>query len=44
MEADKIIIIDGGQIVGMGTHRELLEHNKEYQEIYDSQKDREVSA
>ena len=44
MEADKIIIIDDGQIVGMGTHRELLEHNKEYQEIYDSQKDREVSA
>ncbi len=44
MDADKIIIIDNGQIVGMGNHAELLANNEEYQEIYYSQKDREVGA
>ncbi len=44
MDADKIIILDNGQIVGMGSHDELLKNNVEYQEIYYSQKDREVSA
>ncbi len=44
MEADKIIIIDGGQIVAMGNHEQLLKNSREYQEIYYSQKDREVSA
>ena len=44
MDADKIIIIDNGQIVGMGNHADLLANNEEYQEIYYSQKDREVGA
>ena len=44
MDADKIIIIDDGQIAAMGTHEELLKYSREYQEIYYSQKDREVSA
>lgn len=44
MDADKIIILDNGQIVGMGNHENLLKNNVEYQEIYYSQKDREVSA
>ena len=44
MDADKIIILDNGQIVGMGDHENLLKNNVEYQEIYYSQKDREVSA
>ena len=44
MDADKIIIIDNGQIVGIGNHEQLLANNEEYQEIYYSQKDREVGA
>lgn len=35
--ADKIIVLDDGQIVGMGTHEELLTGCEIYQEIYDSQ-------
>lgn len=29
--ADRIIVIDNGKVVGMGTHKELLESNKYYQ-------------
>lgn len=29
--------MEDGAIVGMGTHEELLENNKVYQEIYDTQ-------
>ncbi|MGB9857471.1 MAG: ABC transporter ATP-binding protein [Dictyoglomaceae bacterium] len=42
MNADKIIILDRGRIVGFGTHYELLEKNPIYQEIYRSQIDEEV--
>jgi ABC-type multidrug transport system fused ATPase/permease subunit len=35
--ADKIIVLDDGAIVGIGTHEELLESCQVYQEIYDSQ-------
>lgn len=35
--ADKIVVLDDGQIVGMGTHEELLKGCEIYQEIYDSQ-------
>ncbi|MBR5507041.1 MAG: ABC transporter ATP-binding protein [Clostridia bacterium] len=44
MEADKIIVIDDGKIVGEGTHQELLMGNPHYQEIYYSQKDKEANA
>ncbi|MBE7049773.1 MAG: ABC transporter ATP-binding protein [Ruminococcaceae bacterium] len=44
MDADKILVIDDGKIVGEGTHRELLETNSHYQEIYYSQKDKEANA
>ena len=35
--ADKIVVLDDGRIVGMGTHEELLEDCGVYKEIYDSQ-------
>lgn len=35
--ADKIIVLDGGKINGMGTHEELLESNEIYREAYTSQ-------
>ncbi len=35
--ADKILVLDDGMLVGIGTHTELLESNKVYQEIYYSQ-------
>lgn len=35
--ADKIIVLDDGEVVGMGTHTELLESCQVYGEIYDSQ-------
>ncbi len=37
MHADKIIVLDDGQIVGMGTQDELLESCEVYKEIYNSQ-------
>lgn len=44
--ADKIIVLDDGRIIGMGTHAELMKNCEAYQEIYYSQRDREkeVSA
>ena len=40
MEADQIIVMNEGQITGMGTHEQLLAGNTEYQEIYYSQMDK----
>lgn len=37
MNADKIIVMDEGKIVGQGTHDELMKHNVVYQEIAHSQ-------
>ena len=36
-DADKIIVLDEGKINGIGTHDELLNTNKIYQEVYSSQ-------
>lgn len=36
-EADKIIVLDGGKINGIGTHSELLKNNEIYREVYESQ-------
>ena len=36
-EADRIIVLDEGRMVGMGTHEELLKTCPVYQEIYASQ-------
>lgn len=35
--ADKIIVMDDGKMVGVGTHKYLLEHCEVYKQIYDSQ-------
>lgn len=35
--ADKIIVLEDGAAVGMGTHAQLLENCEVYREIYDSQ-------
>ena len=37
MDANKIIVLDEGQIVGMGTHKELLNTCEVYREIVSSQ-------
>ena len=37
MYADKIIVLDDGEAVGIGTHEELLNSCSVYKEIYDSQ-------
>ncbi len=39
-DSDMIIVMDDGNITGVGTHDELLKNNVEYQEIYYSQVDR----
>ncbi|MGW5853129.1 MULTISPECIES: ABC transporter ATP-binding protein [Micrococcus] len=36
-DADQIIVLDEGRVVGRGTHAELLASNRTYQEIVDSQ-------
>lgn len=41
--ADIILVLDDGDLVGMGTHQELLESCETYQEIYASQFKKEVS-
>lgn len=45
-EADQILVLDEGKIIGMGSHTELLASCEAYQEIYYSQreKEREVIA
>ena len=37
MDADKIIVLDEGRVVGLGTHDELYKNNDIYREVYDSQ-------
>ena len=41
MDADKLIVMDDGGIVDMGSHEELLARCQEYQEIYYSQVSKE---
>jgi ATP-binding cassette subfamily B multidrug efflux pump len=44
LEADRIIVLDEGKIVGMGTHRELLRTSEVYREIVASQLSEEELA
>jgi ABC-type multidrug transport system fused ATPase/permease subunit len=41
IDSDKIVVIDDGKIVGVGSHEHLMKTSKEYQEIYYSQIDKE---
>lgn len=43
-EADEIMVLDDGQIVGFGTHEDLIASCEAYQEIYYSQMDKEEAA
>jgi ATP-binding cassette subfamily B protein len=42
MDADQIIVLDNGEIVGRGTHASLLQECRVYQEIYHSQIGKEM--
>ncbi len=44
MDADKIIVLDDGDIVGIGTHRQLLKDCDVYREIAESQLSKEELA
>ncbi len=37
MDADRIVVMDEGRVVGQGTHKELLETCPVYREIAESQ-------
>lgn len=36
-DADQIIVLDGGEVAGIGTSQELLQTNEIYREVYESQ-------
>ena len=36
-DADQIIVLDGGEVNGIGTSEELLKTNQIYREVYESQ-------
>ncbi len=37
MHADRILVLDNGQIVESGTHQQLLDGNGAYRRLYDAQ-------
>jgi len=44
MDADKIIVMDLGEVVGVGTHESLMKDCTVYQEIFQSQIGKELQA
>ena len=41
INSDRILVVDGGKIVGEGTHTELLKNNKIYKELYETELQKE---
>lgn len=41
VNADKILVLDNGQLIGQGTHAELVASNAVYREIFETQKGKE---
>ena len=39
MDADRIIVLDDGHVVGLGTHEQLMKHCDIYREVYESQQE-----
>ena len=37
MQADKILVLDGGRVADIGTHAELIQRPGIYKDIYDIQ-------
>jgi ATP-binding cassette subfamily B multidrug efflux pump len=37
IDLDKIVLLENGEIIAMGTHEELMQSSPLYQEIYESQ-------
>ncbi len=44
IDADQIIVVDDGRVIGRGTHEELLQNNGTYAEIVSSQLTAEEAA
>jgi ATP-binding cassette subfamily B protein len=44
VDADQILVLDGGRLVAHGTHAELLETSETYREIVNSQLAAEEAA
>ncbi len=42
MDADEIVVLNEGEITGIGTHEELIRTNTEYREIFESQSGKEA--
>ncbi|WP_439443116.1 ABC transporter ATP-binding protein [Listeria aquatica] len=42
IQADKILVLDKGKLVSVGSHHELLQTSSVYQEIYETQKGKDV--
>lgn len=43
IHADKILVLDEGKLVDVGSHKELVQESAVYREIYETQKGKEVA-